>query len=74
MFQVTASILSVALQQSKRKLSIPRIDGNFYASYMAVLESLFNLVFENVYVIIYDIDLILMLRKHGLIFESHVKR
>lgn len=55
LFQDTAPIFSEALQQSKRKLSILRIDGNFYASYMAVLESLFDLVSKNGYVIFDDI-------------------
>lgn len=55
LFQDTAPIFRKALEHSKRKLSVLRIDGNFYDSYMAVLDNLFDLVSEDGYVIFDDI-------------------
>lgn len=55
LFQDTAPTFRKAMLQSKRKLSVLRIDGNFYDSYMAVLQNLFDLVSKDGYVIFDDI-------------------
>lgn len=55
LFQDTAPEFKKELQKQKRKLSVLRIDGNFYDSYFSVLENLYDSVSEHGYVIFDDI-------------------
>ena len=55
MFQDTAPMFRKEMEKNKKKLSVLRIDGNFYDSYLSVLENLFDLVSELGYIIFDDI-------------------
>lgn len=55
LFQETAPQFKQYLQQNGQALAVLRIDGNFYDSYYSVLDSLYDFVSTNGYVIFDDI-------------------